>query len=224
MPMHHRPTNTVKQCKRTAMICCVLVAALFLTGFYLSGGLLLRVVPVHGTIPLAEIWLAPGDTFTIRYFHSVENAPIWETHSVDANGRIFIEEERYLKFGAGMGKMPGVGRMAQRGPFEVIEQMHMPTGDFILRIGSPGVDHTLIQGGNQLNLSALAPHTAVRFSAQPASMLYRIWHQWFRRSDNVFGLRYRSSRYDEYSFLPLSLPKTLSERLNLDFNRPAHAQ
>jgi hypothetical protein len=98
---------------------------------------------------------------------------------VDANGRIFIEEERYLTFGAGMGKMPGVGRMVQRGPFEVIEQMHMPTGDFVLRIGSPGVDHTLIWNGNQINLSVLAPHTAARFSAEPVSMLYRVWCQWF---------------------------------------------
>jgi hypothetical protein len=102
--------------------------------------------------------------------------------------------------------------------------MHMPTGDFVLRIGSPGVDHTLIRDGNQINLSALAPHTAVRFNARPASMLYRIWHQRFRRPDNVFGLRYRSSRYNQYSFLPLALPKTLSERLNLKSKRTDHAQ
>jgi hypothetical protein len=36
-----------------------------------------------------------------------------------------------------MGKMPGVGKHGQRGPYEVIEDMHMPTGDFVLRIGSP---------------------------------------------------------------------------------------
>jgi hypothetical protein len=176
MPMRHRPTHTGKPWMHTAVICGVLAATLILTGFHLSGGLLLRVVPIQGRAPLAEIWLAPGDTFTLRYFHSVENAPVWETHSVDAHGRIFIEEECYLKFGAGMGKMPGVGRMVQRGPFEVIEQMHRPTGDFILRIGSPGVDHTLIRDGDRINLSSLAPHTAVRFSAQPVSVLYRIWH------------------------------------------------
>ncbi len=161
----------------------LLVAALFFTGFYLPGGLVLRVVPVHGTSPLVEYWLPAGDTFTIRYFHSVENTPIWETHSVDADGRIFIEEECYLKFGAGMGKMPGVGRMARRGLYEVIEQMHMPTGDFILRIGSPGVDHTLICGNRRINLSALAPHTAVQFSAKPVSRYYRLW-QWLSNSDS----------------------------------------
>jgi hypothetical protein len=115
----------------------------------------------------------------LHYYHSVENAPIWEEHSLDEKGRIYIEEERYLKFGAGMGRMPGVGRMVRRGPYEVIEDMHMPTGDFILRIGSRGVDHTVIWRGIATNLSAVAPHKAVRFSARPVSLLRSWWHRFF---------------------------------------------
>lgn len=144
-----------------------------------AGSLELRVTPVGGAPPLLVLPMAPGERFTIHYFHSVENAPIWETHSVDGLGEIFIEEERYLKFGAGMGKMPGVGRMVRRGPYEVIEEMHMATGDFILRIGSPGVDHTVIWRGTRTNLSALAPHTAVRFAAEPVSPGRALWQRWF---------------------------------------------
>lgn len=155
-------------------------AALFIE-LQQTAGLLLRVVPVKGGDPLAELLLRPEERFTIRYYHSVENAPIWETHSVDAQGRIFIEEERYLKFGAGMGKMPGVGRMVRRGPYEVIEAMHMPTGDFVLRIGSPGVDHTLMAEGKELNLSAIAPHTAVQFSAHPISRFRLILRAGFKK-------------------------------------------
>ena len=73
-----------------------------------------------------------------------------------------------------MGRMPGVGRMVQRGPYEVIEEMHMPTGNFILRVGSPGVDHTLIWRGRCMNLSAKIPHQAVRFEAHPVSLLHRL--------------------------------------------------
>jgi hypothetical protein len=113
------------------------------------GGLELRIAPVREKVPLLVLPLDPGERFTIHYYHSVENAPIWETHSLDPSGRIYIEEERYLKFGAGMGKMPGVGRMVRRGPYEVIEDMHMPTGDFVLRIGSPGVDHTIVWRGTE---------------------------------------------------------------------------
>jgi hypothetical protein len=138
------------------------------------GGLELRITP-RGGEPLLVLPLRPGERFTVHYYHSVENAPIWEVHSVDAAGRIYIEEERYLKFGAGMGKMPGVGRMIMRGPYEVITDMHQPTGDFVLRVGSPGVDHTVLWRGTAVNLSALVPHQAVQFSARPVSLLHRLW-------------------------------------------------
>jgi hypothetical protein len=152
------------------------LALLIIAGAWmLPGGLELRITPVKGGAPLLVLPLEPGEHFTIHYYHSVENAPIWETHSLDPSGRIFIEEERYLKFGAGMGKMPGVGRMVQRGSYEVIEDMHMPTGDFILRIGSIGVAHTVIWRGTHTNLSAMAPHAAVQFSARRVSVLVRLW-------------------------------------------------
>jgi len=145
----------------------------------LPGGLELSVAPVQGGDPFLVLPMRSDERFTIRYYHSVENAPIWEVHSLDANGRIFIEEERYYKFGAGMGRMPGVGRMVRRGAYEVIEDMHMPTGDFILRIGSPGVDHTVIWRGAETNLSAVAPHVAVLFSARKVSRLHCIWRSAF---------------------------------------------
>lgn len=171
--------------KRPLIITGGVAVLLVVTGFYLPGGVALSVTPVKGGAPLAVLYLQAGDTFTLRYTHSVEHAPIWETHSVDARGRIFIEEERYLKFGAGMGKMPGVGRMVRRGPYEVIEDMHMPTGNFVLRIGSPEVDHTLIWHGHAVHLSRIAPHAAVRFQARPVSRLHRIGaglftHRWNR--------------------------------------------
>jgi hypothetical protein len=151
--------------------------ALIVAGWLAPGGLELQVVPLKGGPPLLVLPLQPGERFTLHYYHSVENAPIWEVHSLDETGRIYIEEERYLKFGAGMGRMPGVGRMVWRDPYEVIEDMHMPTGDFVLRIGSRGVDHTIIWRGTATNLSAVAEHQAVRFAARPVSLLYRWWRR-----------------------------------------------
>ena len=154
-----------------------LITALFLASVIASGSLELKVVPVKNGPPLLVLPLVPGERFTLYYYHSVENAPIWEEHSLDETGRIYIEEERYLKFGAGMGRMPGVGRMVRREPYEVIEDMHMPTGDFVLRIGSRGVDHTIIWRGSATNLSAVAPHQAVSFSARPVKLLYNWWRR-----------------------------------------------
>ena len=156
-----------------------LIAGLFAAAMILPGGLELKVAPVKGGPPLLVLPMEPGERFTLHYYHSVENAPIWEEHSLDETGRIYIEEERYVKFGAGMGRMPGVGKMVRRGPYEVIENMHLPTGNFVLRVGSPGVDHTIIWRGRNVNLSAVAPHVAVRFTARPVSRLYRLWRQIF---------------------------------------------
>ncbi len=143
----------------------------------IPGGVVLSITPVKGGPPLLVLPLEPGERFTLHYYHSVENAPIWEEHSVDEAGRIFIEEERYLKYGAGMGKMPGVGRMVMRGPYEAIIDMHMPTGDFVLRVGSPGVDHTILWRGTATNLSAVAAHKAVMFRAEPVSLLTKLWRR-----------------------------------------------
>jgi len=67
--------------------------------------------------------------------------------------------------------------MVNRGPFEAIVDMHMPTGDFVLRIGSPGVDHTVIWRGTRTNLSAMAPHRAVQFSGRPVSWAHALWRR-----------------------------------------------
>lgn len=170
---------TTRPVRRFSIAVILLLLVVVSSTLHVAGGLELHVTPVKGDAPLLVLPLEAGEPFTIHYFHSVENAPIWEMHSLDPSGRIFIEEERYLKFGAGMGKMPGVGRMVTRGPYEVIEDMHMPVGDFVLRIGSPGVDHTVVWRGTRTNLSALAPHVAVQFSATPVSWPYRAWRRVF---------------------------------------------
>ncbi len=156
---------------------CVLglLFAMLLTARLTPGGLGLKLTKVNGGRTVMVLPLEPGERFTIHYYHSVENAPIWESHSMDADGHIYIEEEKYEKFGAGMGKMPGVGRMVKQGIYEVITDMHMPVGEFILRVGSPGVDHTLIWRDKRFNLSETLAHEAVMFSGRPVSLLHQWW-------------------------------------------------
>ena len=159
------------------IVCCVLGLVLFLllTAWLMPGDLELQIALVKEKTPVLVLPLKPGERFTLHYYHSVENAPIWEEHSMDRAGKIYIEEERYEKFGAGMGQMPGVGRKVRKGIYEAITDMHMPTGDFILRVGSPGVDHTIIWRNQRFNLSDTLAHKAVKFSGESRSMLYQIW-------------------------------------------------
>jgi len=162
-------------CRLLMLSIAGLALSLFLAAWLVPGGVELMVISVKNEEPILVLPLKAGERFTLHYYHSVENSPIWEEHSLDEKGRIYIEEERYLKFGAGMGRMPGVGRMVRRGPYEVIENMHSSTGNFILRVGSEGVDHTIIWRGVSKNLSAIAPHAALRFSGRSVNLLYRLW-------------------------------------------------
>jgi len=134
----------------------------------------LNVTLAEDDTPVLTLPLVPGERFTLHYHHSVEKAPIWEVHSMDTSGMIFIEEERYEKFGAGMGKLPGVGRMVRKGAHEAIVDMHHPVGPFVLRVGSPGVAHTLVWRDRRFNLSERYPHRRVRFSGRPLTLYQRL--------------------------------------------------
>ncbi|MCF8093133.1 MAG: DUF1850 domain-containing protein [Desulfotignum sp.] len=151
-----------------------LVLLSVLAAWLIPAGLALHITMAEDNTPVLVLPLEPEELFTLHYYHSVENTPIWEIHSMDKTGTIFIEEERYEKFGAGMGKMPGVGRMVQKGKYEAIVDMHMPVGEFVLRVGSPGVDHTIIWRGRRFNLSEKIPHKSVRFSGRSVNMFQKM--------------------------------------------------
>jgi hypothetical protein len=140
----------------------------------IPAGVALHVTPADADTPILVLPLAPGERFCLHYYHSVENTPIWEDHSMDRSGTIFIEEERYEKFGAGMGKMPGIGQMVQKGKYEAIVDMHYPVNTFVLRVGSPKVAHTLIWRGRKFNLSKQFAHQRVWFSGRPVKLYQTI--------------------------------------------------
>lgn len=164
--------------KRELLLGCAgLGFGLSLAAGWLPAGLELVIRPRDGGAPILVLPIAPGERFTLHYTHSVDRAPIWEVHSVDRAGNIYVEEERFLMFGAGMGHWEGHGTLTKRGPYQVIENIHAPTGHFVLRVGNPGVNHTLICRGARVQLSRLAAGCAVVVSARPVSRLQRLWRR-----------------------------------------------
>ncbi len=158
----------------------LLVLGLLLAGIWplaIPSSLELRIDPVAGGAPLLVAPLEFGEGFTLHYVHSVDREPIWEVHSVDRTGRIFVEEERFVMIGAGMGELPGRGRWAGRDGLQSVKDMHYPIGEFVLRIGSPGVDHTILWRDTHTNLSTLAAGSAVRVWARPVNRIHSIWRR-----------------------------------------------
>jgi len=130
--------------------------------------------------PLLLVPLESEERFTLKYIHSVDQSPVWEEHSVDRTGTIFIEEERFLTLGAGLGHWEGHGRLTRRGPLQVIEDIHAPIGGFLLRIGSPQVGHTLLWRERRWNLSAMAAGQVVEVFTRPVSRLSSWGRRWSR--------------------------------------------
>jgi hypothetical protein len=151
--------------------------AVGLAGELLPGGLELELRPRHGTTPLLALPIEPDERFTLHYIHSVDRAPIWEVHSVGPDACIYIEQEQCVMFGAGMGHWPGHGCLGARGKYQVIDDIHERVGEFVLRVGSPGVDHTLIWRGRRFNLTRLAAGEALAVSARPVSLRQRLWRR-----------------------------------------------
>jgi len=157
----------------------LLLGLLLVSGWYLftPAGLELRIEPVSGGTPLLVAPLEDGEGFTLHYIHSVDHEPIWEVHSVNSTGQIFIEEERFVMVGAGMGDLPGRGRWTGDGKLQAIKDMHYRLGEFVLRIGSPGVDHSILWRNTRTNLSSRAAGQAALVKAHPVKRYYRMWRQ-----------------------------------------------
>lgn len=102
--------------------------------------------------------VSQGQRFTIRYIHSVDLSPVWEDFSAWAQAGIVLERTCFFMFGAGMGHWEGRGRITGDENGRIcIEEMHQPLGSFLLRVGLPGVDHTLMIGEHKIHLSELIP-------------------------------------------------------------------
>ncbi len=164
---------------RSARPVLLFLAGLILLFVVLSwrvpAGLELTLTPVAGKTPLLVYPIRPGERFTLHYIHSVNHRPIWEEHSVDPEGRIYVEEERFVSFSAGMGYWEGHGRLVKRGEHQVIEDIHWPVGRFILRVGGPGVDHTIIWRGRSTSLSRLVPGQALVVAVRKVGLMRRLW-------------------------------------------------
>lgn len=101
--------------------------------------------------------LAYGQSFTIRYIHSVDHSPVFEVFEAKKGQGLVLKETYFTMFGAGMGHWEGHGKIVQEGRWIKIKDINRPLGSFVLRIGSRGVDHTILLAEKEWNLSQKAP-------------------------------------------------------------------
>jgi hypothetical protein len=107
--------------------------------------------------PIAQVPVEYGQAVTMRYIHSVDLSPVFEVFRVEKDDGLVLEQTYFRMFGAGMGHWPGHGRLVDDGEWMRIVEIDRVLGSFVLRIGAKGVDHTIMVGDSELNLSHIAP-------------------------------------------------------------------
>ena len=123
--------------------------------------------------------LKDGDTFTVKYTHSVQLTPVWEVYEI-RDGGIFLTETVFQSFGAGL---PSTSPY----DFEITDQgfrlynIDMKITDLIYRVGAVRANHSLIINGKEYPFLDFAePGEGIKFETNKLSYLDYITKEGFR--------------------------------------------
>lgn len=123
--------------------------------------------------------LKDGDTFTVKYTHSVQLTPVWEVYEI-RDGGIFLTETVFQSFGAGL---PSTSPY----DFEITDQgfrlynIDMKITDLIYRVGAVRANHSLIINGKEYPFLDFAePGEGIKFETNKLSYLEYITKEGFR--------------------------------------------
>lgn len=114
--------------------------------------------------PVVTIDLPEDAAWVLQWRHSVTGILVKDYFAV-REGQMMLEQSHMPAFDAGLGHIPGRGRLESDGANGYwVRNIDEPIAGnrFVLRVGDVGVnDHTLIVAGQQVNLSTLVPRQRV---------------------------------------------------------------
>lgn len=115
---------------------------------------------------LVSMPMVIGQTWCVVWNHSVAGFPVHDCYR-NRDGRMVLERSHQPDFAAGLGHVQGRGRPVSDGAggywIEDIDEP-VPGNRYLLRVGSPEVNHRLVSGGTRVSLSELAAGERVLIS------------------------------------------------------------
>lgn len=128
-----------------------------------------------GRLVYAET-VSVGDSFEIRFLHSVHRTPVEEQFRIMQDHSIMLEQVRYETYGVGNPSEPQPGEVfrMENGTL-ILEQMKRRFPEIQLRIGQKVANHELVLDGRRLPLSTCsAPGSRVLMKVKRVS-LWMLW-------------------------------------------------
>ncbi|MDD4600391.1 MAG: DUF1850 domain-containing protein [Negativicutes bacterium] len=76
-----------------------------------------------------------GDTFSLRFTHSVHKTPVWENFVVEGVGQLTLVSTEYQSYGVGMPSLPSEGTFIQQGDRFVLINLNRHFSQIPVRVG-----------------------------------------------------------------------------------------
>jgi hypothetical protein len=120
----------------------------------------LQVVDAGGTV-IAQLAFPPDGEICLRWAHSVTGGDVADCFGA-ADGALVLRRSYLHDFAAGLGEVEGRGRMIPAGGMGYwIVEIDETIAKLPVRIGPPSVGHTLTDGSDVVDLSAIAANQRV---------------------------------------------------------------
>lgn len=146
--------------KRYVFILLVALSLLIACAYFLFPVPALIIVNLDGERAeiRAMVRVSDGSGFTIRYIHSVDRLPVYESFFVDHDHRLLLSETRFLMLGAGMSDSEG--ELGFDGQWTIIRNINREVSPFHLRVSSIA-EQTLLVNGRVIKLNDIAPESGL---------------------------------------------------------------
>lgn len=95
-----------------------------------------------------------GDTFSLKYTHSVQKTPVAENFVIVAAGHLLLDSTVYQSYGVGLPALAGEGRFERRGDTFVLTGLERRFEKVVIHAG-PEARHTIEYRGQTIPLHAL---------------------------------------------------------------------
>lgn len=105
---------------------------------------------------IKTIAIKEGETFTVKFIHSVEKGPILESFYIDRDGNIVLKEVKFKKIGVGYGKyIPTLYPSAYKDGWYYMKDINVPAV-LNYRVGYIA-DHTLVVRDRDYSFKEMIP-------------------------------------------------------------------
>lgn len=101
-----------------------------------------------------------GDTFSLRFIHSVHKTPVWENFVVNGADKLTLVSTEYQSYGVGMPSLPSEGTFTQKGDRFILSDFNRQFKDIPVRVG-PEAKLTFYHQNNEYPLYEWLDHGAL---------------------------------------------------------------